>query len=269
MGFTWTDIAIVLNISRSTLYRRLKSSDLQLRTGYTHLSDNELDKIIIEIKTDHPNDGEVLIAAHHVPRSQLRASIHRTDPHVQDRLKHNHKLIRWRFVIHAGIDVYSRLIIFINCATNNQASTMLLAFEKGISDYGIPRRIRSDRGGENVDVWRFMLASNSSDSTVAPVIVGSSTHNERIERLWRDVHRCVLKPFADKFRELEELELFDPLNEIDVFMYVSSHELINALKHFKRPGTTIAFRLNIMLHHFNCLLLAFCLPMRRYKYIYQ
>ena len=142
---------------------------------------------------------------------------------------------------------------------------MLLAFEKGISDYGIPRRIRSDRGGENVDVW---LASNSSDSTVAPVIVGSSTHNERIERLWRDVHRCV-KPFADKFRELEELELFDPLNEIDIFcLHVCFLPRINkCIKAFQEAWND--HRLSTEHNATPFQLLAFCLPMRRYKYIYQ
>ena len=49
------------------------------------------------------------------------------------------------------------------------------------------------------------------------VIVGSSTHNERIERLWRDVHRSVLLTFSTLFRELESGEHLDPLNEIDMY----------------------------------------------------
>ena len=31
----------------------------------------------------------------------------------------------------------------------------------------------------------------------AGIIVGSSVHNVRIERLWRDVRRAVLDPFRD------------------------------------------------------------------------
>ena len=34
--------------------------------------------------------------------------------------------IRWRFVIHAGIDGYSRMVVFIHCSTNNRAETKLL-----------------------------------------------------------------------------------------------------------------------------------------------
>jgi len=34
----------------------------------------------------------------------------------------NHKMIRWRFVIHAAIDGYSRLIPYLYCAKNNSSS---------------------------------------------------------------------------------------------------------------------------------------------------
>ena len=49
------------------------------------------------------------------------------------------------------------------------------------------------------------------------VITGSSTHNERIERLWRDVYRCVSVLFADTFRKLEDERKLDSLNEIDLY----------------------------------------------------
>lgn len=74
LGFSWTDIAKLLNISRSTLYRRIELSGLPLQ-GYTTISDGDLDQLVHQLKTDHPNDGEVMIAAHlksvevHVPRS--------------------------------------------------------------------------------------------------------------------------------------------------------------------------------------------------------
>ena len=50
------------------------------------------------------------------------------------------------------------------------------------------------------------------------VITGSSAHNERIKRLWRDVHRCVVSHFAQKFQTLEERGYLDPLNEIDLYV---------------------------------------------------
>ena len=35
----------------------------------------------------------------------------------------NHKLIRWQFVIHGGVDGLSRMIVFLQCSTNNAAHT--------------------------------------------------------------------------------------------------------------------------------------------------
>lgn len=79
----------------------------------------------------------------------------------------------------------------------------------------MPICIRSDHGVENFDVWRFMIATNDGDPSC--VITGSSTHNERIERLWRDVHRCVVMGFADIFQDLEAEKYLDPLNDVDLY----------------------------------------------------
>ena len=49
------------------------------------------------------------------------------------------------------------------------------------------------------------------------VLVGSSTHNERIEHLWRNVQRCVSVLFADLFREMESDAILNCLNEVDMF----------------------------------------------------
>ena len=57
-----------------------------------------------------------------------------------------------------------------------------------ITNHGIPVKVRSDLGGENIEVWRYMIDQHRSDRAV---VVGSSTHNEQIEHLWRDVQRCV------------------------------------------------------------------------------
>ena len=50
-----------------------------------------------------------------------------------------------------------------------------------------------------------------------PVIVGSSVHNIRIERLWRDTFRCVLSVFYQLFCFLEECGELDPLSENDLY----------------------------------------------------
>lgn len=97
--------------------------------------------------------------------------------------------LRWRFVIHGGIDGFSRIPVFISCSSNNKAETMLAAFKRGVLDFGLPSKVRSDKGGENVLVCAFMMAHPLRGENSNPFITGRSVHNQRIERLWRDVYR--------------------------------------------------------------------------------
>ena len=241
LRFTWTRIAQILGISRSTLYRRLDEEELSIHLTYTVISDADLDRLIESIKAVHPNDGERLMIGHlasrniFVPRARLRGSLHRVDPvstalrrsvtirrrrYVCDgpnavwHLDGNHKLIKWRLVIHGAIDGFSRTITFLHCSDNNQAPTVLNLFTTAAEYYGLPSKVRTDLGGENREVWRYMIEQHASESAV---ITGSSTHNERIERLWRDVYRCVGVIFADTFRQLEDEGSLDNLNDIDLY----------------------------------------------------
>ena len=241
LRFTWTKIAEILGISRSTLYRRLEREGVDLTCTYSDISNTELDRIVESIKLAHPNDGERLMIGHlhrlgyKVPRSRVRASIHRVDPintvirrsvtirrrvycvEGPNSLWHidgNHKLIKWRLVIHGGVDSFSRTIVYLHCSTNNEASSVMTSYLDAVSMYGLPDQVRSDQGGENIEVWRYMLEQHQSESAV---LVGSSTHDERIERMWRDVYRCVGVLYADLFREMEADGRLSCLNEVDLF----------------------------------------------------
>ena len=95
--------------------------------GFTDISNAELDELVIGYKRSHPHDGERMLIGFlrsnniHVPRSRVRQCIHRVDPSgvsarsiklIQRRkysmkgpnyvwhMDGNHKLIRWKFVIH-------------------------------------------------------------------------------------------------------------------------------------------------------------------------
>lgn len=58
---------------------------------------------------------------------------------------------------HGGIDGYSRLPVYLEAANNNRAETVLQCFQKAVTEYGLPSRVRSDKGGENIQVCAYML----------------------------------------------------------------------------------------------------------------
>ena len=60
---------------------------------------------------------------------------------------------RWRFVIHAGMDGYPCMLVFIHCSTNNTAETVLGLFQTAVDSFGLPSRVRTDKGGGRMLVW--------------------------------------------------------------------------------------------------------------------
>ena len=127
----------------------------------------------------------------------------------------HHKLIRWRFVFHGCIDGYSRTVTFLKCSNNNRACTVLDSFLSCLSTYTTPLRIRTDQGLENVEVARWMI--NKHGVAKRPVITGLSVHNQRIERLWRDLGTYVVSLYKNIFRFMEANGLLDPTDEFDLF----------------------------------------------------
>ncbi len=241
-GYTWQDIADSLHISRQTLWRRLRERNVDTRR-YTNISDHTLDRIISGIQVEHPHIGHSLMQGYllgigiHVQRYRLRASLTRMDnmqrslrwhqrltrreyrvpgPNALWHIDGHHSLIRWRFVIHGGIDGFSRYIVFIHCSTNNRARTVFNLFREATTQCGVPSRVRSDRGGENVMVCAYMVATRGISR--GSHLAGSSHHNQRIERLWRDVFRCVASTFYSVFHFMESHQILDPCSDTDLFV---------------------------------------------------
>ena len=134
---------------------------------------------------------------------------------------------------HCAIDGYSRLVTFLKCSSNNKASTVYDLFLDAIREYGLPSRIRCDQGRENIQVVRHMLHHRGIERRSA--LVGSSVHNQRVERLWRDLHRCATQLFYRLFYYMEYHDLLDPINENNMFAlhYVFAPRINKALRDFK------------------------------------
>ena len=90
------------------------------------------------------------------------------------------------------------------------------------------------------------------------IITGSSVHNQRIERTWRDVRRIVVRHYQNLFYYLEGNELLDPCSDLDLFSlhHVYIPRVNRALEESLGSITTTPFEPNI-----NTLLCSCFLPL--------
>ena len=126
-----------------------------------------------------------------------------------------HKLMHWRFVISGGVDGCSRMIIWLKCANNNRAETVHNHFIQSINEFQCPFQVRGDKGSENRLIAKHMIILRGTETR--GFIGGRSTHNTRIERLWREYNNNAMDHYLATFTNLEELGILNRHDNIDIW----------------------------------------------------
>lgn len=96
-------------------------------------------------------------------------------------------------MIHGGVDGYSRIPVYLHCCNNNRADTVLCFSFSGKQSLSTAYHLVFvwTKEGENVDVAMYLLEHPLRGQGRSSVIVGKRVHNQRIERMWRDVYEGI------------------------------------------------------------------------------
>lgn len=140
-------------------------------------------------------------------RGRLNRRTYRSDRcNFQWHLDGYDKLNPFGIAIHGCVDGFSRLVLWLEVGvTNKKTQQICKYFIEAVRTYGLPETVRTDAGTENVNVhWAqtFLCADNGLVGRLPPFLVGSSNHNERIERFWGLLRLQRLNYWINHFKDM-------------------------------------------------------------------
>ncbi|RMX54520.1 hypothetical protein pdam_00004572, partial [Pocillopora damicornis] len=181
-GFTWKQVADMLLVSRWSIRRRVVEYGLQETTRFSALSDEQI--YIKQVTEAHGNivgcsivQGFLKSLAFRLQRCRIRITLA-----SEGKLSFQDEPIQCKgrtgFLIHGGIDGFSRLIVYLHCSNNNRKEPITHLFRSATERYDWPSRVRSD-GGENVGVWQLEEEVRSPNR--GSFLAGAPVHNQCIK----------------------------------------------------------------------------------------
>lgn len=205
-GWTRARLAASLGVNKDHL-----RDILDVKGVYTVPSDSQLDEFVGAVLVESPSTGQTSmggqLASRHpewkVPRARLRESMHRVVPEKEQEKRRiqmrsrsqyvngkanqvwhidaNLKNIFAGLVVQACVDGHSKICVYVRVVAANTSAATLESFRAGVAVWGAPKRLRTDRGSENV------LLVPAMHKLGGFVMQGPSTSNVPIERHWRDM----------------------------------------------------------------------------------
>lgn len=252
-----------VNISMSTLKRRLRTLKLSRRQKGTNVvTDEELKKTIEE---ELAGSGcfvgyrkmwaKLKRKGMFVKRERVMTCLRELDPEgvesrKQKRLRRrayhtkgpnyiwhidgHDKLKPFGFSIHGCIDGFSRRIIWLEVSTTNKNPEVIAKFYLDAVKQvgGVPRKMRSDDGSENslveaIHTYLRYSNSNGDNADLSCFAIGRSTANQRIEAYWSHLVKDGPGWWISFFKDLRDLNIFndsDPVH-IDCIRFCFMHIL--------------------------------------------
>lgn len=123
--------------------------------------------------------------------------------------------------------------MYLKCDTSIKAEPVVKFFVEAVNNYGLPSRVRSDHGYENILV--AVLMNTIRGLNRGSHITGKSVHNQRIERLWLDVYKEVCDQIYSELYALEEEGLLNVENNTHKFcvQYIYKKAIDRKLRSFQ------------------------------------